>query len=113
MQPRAATLLWDAREAADAIIRFVGTLTLDDYLADEILRAAVERKFAIIGEALGRLRTVDPETAARVPELASAVAFRNVLIHGYADVDDRLVWNIVQTRLPPLRAALHALLLDG
>ncbi|WP_374693721.1 HepT-like ribonuclease domain-containing protein [Microbulbifer sp. TB1203] len=27
----------------------------------------------------------------------------NLLIHGYADIDDRLVWNIVETKLPTLK----------
>ncbi len=46
--------------------------------------------------------------------LAGAVGFRNVLVHGYADVDDRLVVdNLAQ--LPALRsfvAAMTALLSD-
>ncbi|MGH9474490.1 MAG: HepT-like ribonuclease domain-containing protein [Terriglobales bacterium] len=31
------------------------------------------------------------------------MAFRNILIHGYADVDDRIVWDIIETKLPTLR----------
>ena len=52
--PRA--YLWDAREGADAIASFVGARTPDDYLADRMLRAAVERQFEIIGEALEKLQ---------------------------------------------------------
>jgi uncharacterized protein with HEPN domain len=112
MRPEAAALLWDARGAAERIARFTTGRELDDYLADDLLRAAVERQFEIIGEALGRLRATDPDMAANIPELARIVAFRNVLIHGYATVDDRLVWDVVQVKLPVLRAALHALLPD-
>ena len=36
--------------------------------------------------------------------------FRNVLIHGYADVDDRLVWDVVMTNLPLLARETAALL---
>jgi len=112
MRPESATLLWDAREAADRIVRFVGARSLEDYLADDLVRAAVERQFEIVGEALGRLRAMDPDTAGRIPELPRIVAFRNVLIHGYATVDDRLVWDVVQTKLPAPRAARHELLPD-
>ena len=38
------------------------------------------------------------------------IAFRNILVHGYAQVDDRLVWDIVETRLPALRREVAALL---
>jgi uncharacterized protein with HEPN domain len=40
------------------------------------------------------------------------VAFRNVLIHGYATVDDRLVWGVVEGSLPGLRSHLSELLTD-
>ena len=61
------------------------------YHDDLLLRSAVERQFEIIGESLAQLRTVDAETAASVPDSARIVAFRNLLIHGYATVDDRIV----------------------
>jgi uncharacterized protein with HEPN domain len=77
---------------------------------DEMLRAAVERQFEIIGEALSGLKRVDPAAAAAIPDLARIIAFRNILIHGYASVDDRLVWGVVESDLPALRSALDRLL---
>jgi uncharacterized protein with HEPN domain len=50
------SFLWDARESADSIIKFVSGKTRQDYLAEPMLRAAVERHFEILGEALNRLR---------------------------------------------------------
>ncbi len=75
-----------------------------------MLRAAVERQFEIIGEALSGLKRVDPAAAAAIPDLARIIAFRNILIHGYASVDDRLVWGVVESDLPALRSALDRLL---
>ena len=72
--------------------------------------AAVERQFEIIGEALNQLRRVDPTTAAAIPELQRIIAFRNVLVHGYADVDNLLVWGVVESKLGSLRSALASLL---
>lgn len=43
-------------------------------------------------------------------EYQRVIAFRNVLIHGYAEVDDRLVWDLSQTRLPKLRQQVDELL---
>jgi uncharacterized protein with HEPN domain len=59
---------------------------------------------------LNRLARSAPEVAAKVPDLPRIVAFRNILIHGYAVVDRETVWRAVQDRLPVLRAALDTLL---
>jgi uncharacterized protein with HEPN domain len=72
-----------------------------------MLRAAVERQFEIIGEALGGLRRIDPSVADAIPDLARIIAFRNILIHGYASIDDRLVWGVVEADLPVLRRSLE------
>ncbi|MGH1484538.1 MAG: HepT-like ribonuclease domain-containing protein [Geminicoccales bacterium] len=64
--------------------RFTNGITFDDYLDDEMLRAAVERQFEIIGEALNQLSKRDPDRANKIPDLARIVAFRNILIHGSA-----------------------------
>ena len=107
-EPRA--YLWDAREAADAILEFTHGLCLDDYLADRMLRSAVERQFEIIGEALSQLAKVAPEIAARIPDLPQIIAFRNLLIHGYATVDHPTVWETLQTQAPALRNCVAELL---
>ncbi len=46
----------------------------------------------------------------RISEHRRIIAFRNILIHGYADVDDRLVWDVVQAKLPVLRREVEQLL---
>jgi uncharacterized protein with HEPN domain len=104
------SFLWDARESADNILRFIHGRNETDYLADAMLRAAVERHFEIIGEALNQLAKAAPNLAARIPDLTRAVAFRNLLIHGYAAVDDATVWRTTQEDLPGLRAHVASLL---
>ena len=105
-----ARLPLDARESANPVADFVRGRTLDDYLGDRMLRAAVERQFEIIGEALRQLEKTAPDLARELPELSQAIAFRNILIHGYATIDDRTVWRAVQESLPALRARLAELL---
>jgi uncharacterized protein with HEPN domain len=104
------TYVWDAARAADLITSFVEGRTTAEYEADDLLRSAVERQFEIIGEALNQLSKTDAALAARVPDLPRLVAFRNILIHGYAVVDDTLVWDAATTKLPALRSALADLL---
>src|SRR5690242_15219524 len=110
MQPDARKYLWDALQAANRIKAFTQGKVFDSYQADELLRSAVERQFEIIGEALSQLRRVDPAAAAEIPELQRIVAFRNILIHGYASVDDKLVWGVVESKLAALVRALDELI---
>lgn len=78
-----------------------------------MLRPAVERQFEIIGEAFAGLRRTDPHLAAVIPNLPRIVAFRNVLIHGYATVDDRLVWETAERNVPEPLDVLSRLLDDA
>lgn len=106
--PRA--LLWDARQAGRRILAFTGDHTFGDYEDNALLRSAVERQFEILGEALSQLSKIAPDDAERVPELPRIVAFRNLLIHGYATVDNRLVWDVLETKLPDLMDVLETML---
>ncbi len=102
--------LYDIQEAASRIVDFTSGKTLDDYRANAMLRSAVERQFEIIGEALAQLARLDEKIVARVSEHSRIIAFRNILIHGYAGIDERLVWDIVQAKLPVLRQEIERLL---
>lgn len=110
MRRDARAYLWDIRQAADAIMRFVADLDAVSFAEDELVHSAVERKFEIIGEALGQLSKIDPELARRIPDVRDIIAFRNVLIHGYAGIEHVRVWDIAQSSLPGLRAVVAALL---
>lgn len=103
-------LIWHALEAAHAIRRITTGYSLSDYLADEKARMAVERGFTIIGEALGALRRDAPHIAAHIPAVNDAIGLRNVLVHGYADVDDDTVWHTATVDIAPLIDALQRLL---
>lgn len=79
---------------------FIEDRTWSDDVDDPMLRSAVERQFEVIGEALNRLSRIDPEVAERIDDRARIVAFRNVLIHGYATIDDAIGWEVATQRLP-------------
>lgn len=84
--------LWDARAAAAAILDFTRGRTAEAYAADPMLSAAVERKFTMLGEALGQLAKAAPEIAGQIPDLPRIVAFRSLLVHGYAVVEPARIW---------------------
>ena len=111
MRPeRTPRTLAQVKDAVSFVPSVTDGRTLEEYAGDRLLRQAVERNLEIIGEAVGRLRRGDPETASRLSEHERIMAFRNVLIHGYDLIDDALVWDTIQTKLPVLLSEVEGLL---
>ncbi len=106
------SFLWDAQDAANALVGMTKDRNFADFDVDIVLRSAVERQFEIMGEALNRLAKLDAALAAKIPDLRQIVAFRNILIHGYATIDRARVWRTVQEDLPRLHRVLLDLLPD-
>lgn len=110
MRLEARKYLRDIQVAAERVERFTKGTSFEHYLANEMQRAAVERQFTVIGEALSRLEKDSPEVAASIPDHRRIIAFRNILIHGYAAVDDRIVWGVIENHLASLVNAVRTLL---
>ena len=110
MRPDSTALLWHARDAATSVARLIAGESFAEYLHDEKLRLAVERVFTILGEALSKLRKIDPDTADLIPNLSNIVGFRNILVHAYIDVDDRVVWDAASQRAPELLTVIDSLI---
>ena len=110
MQLEARKYLFDIKQAADLIAAFSGGKRFADYERDAMLRSAIERQFEIVGEAVSQLARLDPVLAGRLTEYRRIIAFRNILIHAYATIDDRIVWGVIEGRLPQLRREVDTLL---
>src|SRR5262245_6571478 len=100
MRIESRKLLLDVEAAGRAIQQFTEGVDFSGYERSELLRAATERKFEIIGEALGRVRDADASLFARISEGNAIVAFRHRIIHGYDSVDDDIVWDAAKNKLP-------------
>jgi len=59
---------------------------------------------------LSRLSKIDPDTVGAISGHRRIIAFRNILIHGYAEIDYRLVWGILEGKLPDLHRQVEMLL---
>lgn len=94
--------LYDIVQAGRAIREFTSGCSYDGYVANAMMRGAVERKFEIMGEALNRIRKKNPEMLGRIREGREIISFRNILIHGYDIIDDRVVWAVIQEDLDNL-----------
>ena len=110
MDQRARKLLEDIRGAVDAIEEFTAQKSFDEYTANRLLRSGVERQFLVIGEAVAQLAKLDEATAAKLGDYRRIIDFRNILVHGYSILDDRIIWETVVDDIPDLKAAVSDLL---
>ncbi len=83
---------------------------MEDFKADEMLPAAVERKLAIIGEAFVHLNEEDAAVARTFTDLRQIVGMRNRLVHGYDQLDLDVVWDATLKHVPKLLAQVESLL---
>lgn len=113
MRPETEKLLIDALEAGRAVHSFVAEKSLADDRSDLMLRAAVERQLFILGEAMTQLRSVDPVVSGAVTDAKRIVGFRNLLAHGYGQVDHARAWDIVENELPPTIREIERLIMGA
>jgi len=79
-----------------------------EYKNNLLLKAAVERKIEIIGEALSRACKIEPELL--ITNKEKIISTRNRIIHAYDAVDDVMIWEIVVKHLPLLKKEIEKLL---
>ncbi len=88
-------------------------VTFERYLADGLLRSAIERQIGIVGEALNVARKADMEIVDHIPDLRGWISMRNFVIHIYDRIDHRIVWDSIADDVPDLINALQRLLDEG
>ena len=102
--------LHDAERACQELRDFCRDATESSFLGDHGLMLIVYKLVEIVGEALKQAEAYDPEIAGLIPDFRKIVDARNRITHGYGTVNYRLLWSIVQTRIPSLQLTLVALL---
>jgi uncharacterized protein with HEPN domain/predicted nucleotidyltransferase len=106
---RDISLILDILKAGHSVIAAIEGKTFEDYMDDEILRAAVERFLITIGEAS---RAFSEPFRAAHPEIpwSEIIAERNVLLHQYSKIENATVWRIASVHVPRLLQELQPLL---
>ena len=79
--------------------------TFDAFLSEWLLRHGVQRGLEIISEAARRIPVPLRATQPHIP-WDQIIGIGNVLRHEYHRVSDKVVWNVVEVHLPPLKAAI-------
>jgi uncharacterized protein with HEPN domain len=110
MHERAPKLLADAIAAIEAATAFLQGASLEQYMANAMMRSAVERQLEILGEACSRLDKLDAQMVQIIPDIRLAIGLRNRIIHGYDAVDDAVVHETIRQDLQSLKLALQSAL---
>lgn len=102
-------LLEDIFEAVGKIEKFCRGLDNRKFYHNDLVQSAVTRQFEILGEAINHLSSEITEKYSEI-DWAKAVSFRNIIIHGYREIDYKIVWNTIEIDLPTLKKQIKKLL---
>jgi uncharacterized protein with HEPN domain len=95
-------------DAIDRAFEFTKDVTFEEYSTSTLLRFAVTKSVEIVGEASYKLsekfRTQHPEI-----EWQDIIAMRHILVHGYYQTKDSIVWNTVKNYLPLLKEQIQTI----
>src|SRR6202012_3919096 len=99
---RKGKLYVDIINSINLIEEFIGSINLfEEYDVDQKTKSAIERQLSILGEAIKRIKDIDPNEPIEYRD--EIIGFRNILVHGYDIVDDGVVWSILKKYLNPLK----------
>ena len=97
----------EAREPLESVLkagRFILEWSADvnehRLWADKQKRAAVERQFEVIAEALTRLRGVDERTWHSINDAATAIRLGEAIRRDYDSIDYGILWRATRNELP-------------
>jgi len=103
-----AERLRDILEAISAISRYLERGRAE-FESDELLQGWFVRSLQIIGEAA---RALPSEVRTMAPEIewSKIIGMRNILVHGYFDIDTEIVWEAAFRDAQALRPQIEMLL---
>jgi uncharacterized protein with HEPN domain len=110
MEIKTRKYLYDIQQACQLIIQFTQVCDFESYQVNPMLKSAVERQFITIGEALNKAIQSSPDLDGQISDSRKIIDFRNLLTHGYTNISDAVVWDILQTNLPTLLQEVDRLL---
>ncbi len=82
-----------------------------DLFKDDIMRkCVVERKVEIMGEAINRIKKIEPTLI--IPNAKAVIDTRNRIIHSYDNVDAEFLWGLVIRHIPILKSDIENIIFD-
>lgn len=101
--------LKDIVQSCEKILRFTQGLTQADLIREEKTYDAVVRNLEIVGEAA---KHISDELRKQLPsiEWRKVAGLRDMLAHAYFGIDNDILWDVVQNKVPQLAKAINEFL---
>lgn len=84
------------------------TKTFSEFKKAFTVYDAVERRLAIIGEALWKIEKKDPDNL--ITDKRKIIGLRHILTHDYDLISPEIIWNILLNNLPLLKSEVEEIL---
>lgn len=107
-KPKDNVRLLHMLEAIDNIFEFTQGVSFEQYQMNKILRFAIIKNLEIVGEA-SYLLTKEFRRKHAYIEWDEIIHMRHVLVHGYYQIRDEIIWATIQIELAPLREKISVL----
>jgi uncharacterized protein with HEPN domain len=104
-----SVIVEDILECIKKILNYTAGMDYDKFLKDSKTREAVYRNIEVMGEAANRMPNEFIDKYSEI-EWHKIISTRNIIIHSYDEIDDSIIWNIIQNSLPGLQLKLESLL---
>ncbi len=102
-------LVEDMCKATSRVLKYTAGFDERLFLDEEQTIDSVVRNIQIIGEAASRISKEFKEAHPEI-EWPGIIGMRHRLVHDYFEVEERLIWRVVETKLPDLWEQLKRLL---
>jgi uncharacterized protein with HEPN domain len=101
--------LQDIAESCKKILQFTAGLSQSDLIGDVRTYDAVVRNLEIIGEAA---KHISEDLRIKLPDIEwqKAAGLRDMLAHAYFGIDNDILWDVVQNKVPQLAIATRTFL---
>ena len=99
-----------AIDATDLIAGYIAGIDEAGFLASRFHQDAVCMQLIHLADLLKPLDDDQGDLRQAIPEIGRVFGMRNIIVHQYLTINDRIVWNVAAQELPELRIKLQRLL---
>ncbi|MCK4913038.1 MAG: DUF86 domain-containing protein [Planctomycetes bacterium] len=104
--------LQDIAQSCEKILKFTKGLTQQELVDDDKTYDAVVRNLEVIGEAAKHIPDNIREKLCDI-QWRKIAGMRDMLAHAYFGIDNNILWDVVQNKIPPLFKSIKAFISEN